>query len=353
MPLVSFTNLPSSPPKHLDLPVDSDSSPRKWYHHLMLLGTALLIFAPHPSLLYFLLIHYLKTLDSPIRFAFHLFVCYTLTFGAYTSLIVCVARDPGPTTSISENENENEGEDEMGLTEALLSGHHDDDFNSPAKWCRKCWAPKYERTHHCSMCGRCVLKMDHHCPWLGSRCIGHRTYPAFLHFLFCITLLSIYIASICASGVYWAFQHPWEADETMPLHAIALFFAGCLFTLVIGSFTVYHVYLVSTNQTTIEHISPFLLLRYLPSHSQTRPIPEEHELSFPQRRLVKDAHGEIRMYDVGFRQNWAQVFGIGTRGNNSWKWWLVRILCGGSSPGDGKTFPRSPRSEEMLARLAT
>uniref|UniRef100_A0A0W0F1Y8 Protein S-acyltransferase n=1 Tax=Moniliophthora roreri TaxID=221103 RepID=A0A0W0F1Y8_MONRR len=159
MPLVSFTNLPSSPPKHLDLPVDSDSSPRKWYHHLMLLGTALLIFAPHPSLLYFLLIHYLKTLDSPIRFAFHLFVCYTLTFGAYTSLIVCVARDPGPTTSISENENENEGEDEMGLTEALLSGHHDDDFNSPAKWCRKCWAPKYERTHHCSMCGRCVLKM--------------------------------------------------------------------------------------------------------------------------------------------------------------------------------------------------
>jgi hypothetical protein len=50
-------------------------------------------------------------------------------------------------------------------------------------------APKPERAHHCSLCGRCVLKMgmyahvfvsflvfkssclDHHCPWLGSKCI--------------------------------------------------------------------------------------------------------------------------------------------------------------------------------------
>lgn len=38
--------------------------------------------------------------------------------------------------------------------------------------CRKCDAPKPERTHHCSVCKRCVLLMDHHCPceflvWLG------------------------------------------------------------------------------------------------------------------------------------------------------------------------------------------
>uniref|UniRef100_A0A8D0EG85 Palmitoyltransferase n=1 Tax=Strix occidentalis caurina TaxID=311401 RepID=A0A8D0EG85_STROC len=29
--------------------------------------------------------------------------------------------------------------------------------------CRKCIAPKPARTHHCSICNRCVLKMDHHC----------------------------------------------------------------------------------------------------------------------------------------------------------------------------------------------
>ncbi|KAK7072850.1 Palmitoyltransferase zdhhc16 [Halocaridina rubra] len=29
--------------------------------------------------------------------------------------------------------------------------------------CKKCIAPKPPRTHHCSVCNRCVLKMDHHC----------------------------------------------------------------------------------------------------------------------------------------------------------------------------------------------
>lgn len=29
--------------------------------------------------------------------------------------------------------------------------------------CRKCISPKPSRTHHCSICNRCYLKMDHHC----------------------------------------------------------------------------------------------------------------------------------------------------------------------------------------------
>lgn len=29
--------------------------------------------------------------------------------------------------------------------------------------CKKCMKPKPPRTHHCSVCNSCVLKMDHHC----------------------------------------------------------------------------------------------------------------------------------------------------------------------------------------------
>lgn len=29
--------------------------------------------------------------------------------------------------------------------------------------CKKCLTPKPTRTHHCSICNKCVLKMDHHC----------------------------------------------------------------------------------------------------------------------------------------------------------------------------------------------
>ncbi|KAK1236045.1 palmitoyltransferase for Vac8p [Marasmius sp. AFHP31] len=346
-PLLSFNDPPPYSPHMNPLSPDDERPVRRWYHNAYLFVTVILILSPHPSLLYFLVNHYLKTINAPIQFTTHLLVTYGLTFFALSSLIICVARDPGP-VSVDEGEDDSNG-GEVGLSEALLD--MDEDFNSPAKWCRKCWAPKPERTHHCSMCGRCVLKMDHHCPWLGYRCVGHRTYPAFLHLLTCVTLLAIYISAVCASFIRYAFSNPFDVDESIPFHAIGLFFAGCIFGLVIGSFFVYHLYLVTTNQTTVEHISPFLLLRYLPRLPQTghklSDPPLEHELSFPQRRLIKDAHASIRLYDVGWKKNWAQVLGWNRRFG-----WMTRLLCGGAGMGDGKVFPKNIRSEELLERLA-
>lgn len=132
-----------------------------------------------------------------------------------------------------------------------------------------------------------------------------------------------------------------------------------------------------TNQTTLEHLSPFLLLRQLPplppQSSSGRKLsdpPLEHELSYPQRRLVRDAHSHIRIYDVGWRRNWGQVMGW----DRPWGW-VYRIAVGGGgcalhfgscrscgeltcnmlsgcSKGDGRAFPRNPRADDMLARLA-
>jgi palmitoyltransferase ZDHHC2/15/20 len=113
--------------------------------------------APHPSLLIILVNYHLRTLHEPIAFIIHLLITYTLTFLAFSSLIVCVARDPGPISAeISDEDSDHEG---MGLTEALMSIEGDNDPTSAARFCRKCWVPRPERTHHCSICGRCVLKM--------------------------------------------------------------------------------------------------------------------------------------------------------------------------------------------------
>ncbi|KAF9061450.1 DHHC palmitoyltransferase-domain-containing protein [Rhodocollybia butyracea] len=342
-PLLTFNET-----QHSFTPTYDDDKPRRrWYHNVPLYGIVFLILAPQPSILLVLINHYLRALRAPITFTIHLLVIYTITFLLFSSLIVLVARDPGPVSCDEPNNDADVGE-EVGLTEALMSP---DDFLAPGKWCRSCWAPKPDRTHHCSFCGRCVLKMDHHCPWLGNRCVGHRTYPAFIHFLFCITLLSIYTAVLCAHALYYAFNNPYSIDESTPIHEILLTFAGVTFALVIGSFFIYHVYLVSTNQTTLEHITPFLLLRYVPvlpatESSRTSEPPHEHELSYAQRRLVKSAHGRIRIYDIGIRKNWSQVFGWKRHGL------IYRILCGGGSMGDGKLFPRNADAEQLLARLA-
>ena len=58
-------------------------------------------------------------------------------------------------------------------------------FNREIIWkiCQYCNEVKPLRTHHCSICGICVLKMDHHCPWINN-CIGQNNQRYFLLFLF-------------------------------------------------------------------------------------------------------------------------------------------------------------------------
>lgn len=115
--------------------------------------------APHPSWLLVLVNHYLRTLRSTPSFLVHLLISYTLTFLAFCSLIVCVARDPGPVSLPIDKGVSEDGRDDLGLQEALMAAPDFDDELTPLKWCRKCWGPKPERTHHCNLCGRCVLKM--------------------------------------------------------------------------------------------------------------------------------------------------------------------------------------------------
>jgi palmitoyltransferase len=178
-----------------------------------------------------------------------------------------------------------------------------------------------------------------------------------------------------------------------------LSFAGCVFTLVMGSFLGYHIYLVlcvclllplrqtktpnikthlsfflsslslpfpqhnSTNQTTLEHISPFHLLRHLPPLPPSRlsSPPQEHQLAFSQRRAVRTAHARLRLYDVGWRRNTAQVFGTSTgpssnsSSSTKRRWFAAsaaRLVWGGNSCGTGTQFPRNPHAEDVLVDLA-
>jgi palmitoyltransferase len=64
--------------------------------------------------------------------------------------------------------------------------------------CQKCGRQRYPRTHHCSVCKKCVMKMDHHCPWIHN-CVGVRNHRYFYLFL---VYLSI------ASGLYTSLASP-------------------------------------------------------------------------------------------------------------------------------------------------
>lgn len=66
-------------------------------------------------------------------------------------------------------------------------------LNASVRFCEKCRLIKPDRAHHCSVCGVCVLKLDHHCPWVNN-CINFTNYKYFILFLGYALLYCLYIA---------------------------------------------------------------------------------------------------------------------------------------------------------------
>ncbi|KAK6228251.1 hypothetical protein SCA6_000591 [Theobroma cacao] len=67
-----------------------------------------------------------------------------------------------------------------------------------SKYCDKCAAYKPPRAHHCRVCRRCILRMDHHCLWINN-CVGYWNYKAFFTLVLYATIGSIHSTVACGA----------------------------------------------------------------------------------------------------------------------------------------------------------
>eukprot|EP00474_Spongospora_subterranea_P000962 CRZ01420.1 hypothetical protein [Spongospora subterranea] len=67
--------------------------------------------------------------------------------------------------------------------------------------CRKCKTVKPKGAHHCSICTRCIARMDHHCPWINN-CVAALNQKYFIQFLCWTGVLCLYSGSIIGAGIY-------------------------------------------------------------------------------------------------------------------------------------------------------
>ena len=108
--------------------------------------------------------------------------------------------------------------------------------------CRTCKGPKPMRAHHCSVCNKCVLKMDHHCPWIMN-CVGHQNHRYFMLFLVYLTIGCLFVSLTS----YSKFMH---RPKTASSHLA--FLLASVFFIVLLLFSAWHAFLILSGCTTIE-----------------------------------------------------------------------------------------------------
>jgi len=137
----------------------------------------------------------------------------------------------------------------------LLTRH----FDGSIRYCFACQCMKPDRSHHCSVCGKCVLRYDHHCPWTNS-CISYGNYKYFVLFLGYAFLFCLFVASTSIEYFisFWKSLAVDQKDEISSIpssgkfHLLFLFFLSIMFGISVASLFFYHLFLTSQNRTTIE-----------------------------------------------------------------------------------------------------
>lgn len=126
--------------------------------------------------------------------------------------------------------------------------------------CQKCKEPRPERAHHCSICGRCVLRMDHHCPWVGN-CIGFKNHKFFILMLFygmlaCLMFLLTALPQIRAMFFGLPFGKRRRYTPGFSIQSTMLLSFGAIlalsFCIALGALFFTHCWLLSRNLTSIE-----------------------------------------------------------------------------------------------------
>jgi len=266
--------------------------------------------------LVFLLDILIPLLDSPDQaqhdYGLGCTIAFNIIFAlAMTSFLRAVFTDPGYIPdSWSVHPDDLESGERTRLMPAVLQTQ-EKKHDGTVRICRKSKPAMYkpDRAHYCRVMQRCVLKMDHFCPWLNN-CIGfynHKFFVLFVAYMAMITVFMVFVMTPVFVNIVSNMEQITLDLKDQEFHVSLTYLMLCLLSVGLSAFFIFHAYLVLFNYTTIE---------------------------FLEKRGCQPPPDHVNRYHLGPLGNVCSVFG-----SNPLTWWLpVRWTV----EGDGLSFRLNP-----------
>ena len=117
------------------------------------------------------------------------------------------------------------------------------------RYCKICKCIKPPRSHHCSISGKCILNMDHFCPWMNN-CVGYSNYRYFLLFLIYLCFGAMYVMALTLPLFFTLHRNRKTfmksfSEETMIVTSFTLALSAFIS---VALLLIWHLYLSFTNQ---------------------------------------------------------------------------------------------------------
>jgi len=266
--------------------------------------------------LVFMLDILMPLLDSPDKAQHEYGLGCTIAFNiifslAMISFLRAVFTDPGYIPdSWSVHPDDLESGERTRLMPAVLQTQ-EKKHDGTVRICRKSKPAMYkpDRAHYCRVMQRCVLKMDHFCPWLNN-CIGfynHKFFVLFVAYMAMITVFMVVVMTPVFVNIVSNMEQITLDLKDQEFHVSLTYLMLCLLSVGLSAFFIFHAYLVLFNYTTIE---------------------------FLEKRGCQPPPDHVNRYHLGPLGNVCSVFG-----SNPLTWWLpVRWTV----EGDGLSFRLNP-----------